>query len=85
MTIDHVDRRARLSIDIEPELRKRLKIAAAEKEMSVREYVVGLLKQALAAEERSKPAEEEGWARLSARSFARDWASAEDQVYDALS
>ena len=29
-----------------------------------------------------RPGEESGWASLSARSFARDWDSEEDSVYD---
>jgi len=78
-------RRARLSIDVTPELRRRLKVAAATRELSVREYVEAILRQVLEAEERGEmPAERAAWSRLSARSFARDWESAEDQAYDGL-
>ena len=78
-------RRARLSIDIEPELRRRIKIAAAERDLSIREYVVAILQRAL-ADEASRPPEAEAadWTQLSGRSFARDWESEEDQVYDDL-
>src|SRR5690349_19841924 len=84
MTISN-ERRARLSIDVTPELRRRIKIAAATREVSVREYVETILRQALEAEESGEPpAERTAWSRLSARSFARDWESPEDEVYDRL-
>ncbi len=79
------EQRARLSIDVTPELRRRLKIAAAARDLSVRAYVEAILRQALEAEEHGQsPAERAAWSRLSARSFARDWESAEDAVYDRL-
>jgi len=69
-------RRARLSIDVTPELRRRLKVAAATRDLSVREYVETILRQVLEAEERGETtAERAAWSRLSARSFARDWES----------
>ncbi len=43
-------RRARLSIEVEPELRRRIKIAAAARDLSVREYVEAILRQALASD-----------------------------------
>jgi hypothetical protein len=43
-------RRARLSIDVEPGLRRRIKIAAATRDLSVREYVEGIVRQALASD-----------------------------------
>lgn len=76
-------RRARLSIEVEPELRRRLKVVAAQKDTSIRDYVVAVLLRALEAEgveERKSPGQ--GWSRLSARSFARDWDSDEDAAYD---
>ena len=78
--------RARLSIDIDPELRERIKGAAAERDLSIRDYVLTILRRALDAEWRSEaPEESRRWAQLSAASFARDWESEEDQVYDRLS
>lgn len=85
MTTSGEGRRARLSIDVEPELRRKIKIAAAERDLSIRDYVVTVLRRALTADERSRaPAEDAAWAHLSAGSFARDWESEEDQVYDRL-
>ena len=43
-------RRDRLSIDIEPGLRRRLEVAATSRGLSVREYVEGILTQAIASE-----------------------------------
>jgi hypothetical protein len=41
-------RRTRLIIDISPELRRRIKIAAAERDLSVREYVEQILESTVA-------------------------------------
>ncbi len=73
-------RRTRLSIDVDPDLRRRIKVAAASHDKSVREYVEGLIREALAGE----PDDERGWSGLSARSFARDWSSEEDAAYDEI-
>ncbi len=74
--------RARLTIDVEPDLRRQIKIAAARHDQTVRDYVITTLRRALDAE----PADDTtGWGPLSARSFARDWDSEEDAVYDDLS
>jgi hypothetical protein len=79
------ERRARLSIDVEPELRRRVKLAATARDLSIREYVEATLRRALEAEGQGEtPAAGAAWSRLSARSFARDWESEEDQAYDRL-
>ena len=83
MASDSKVRRARLSIDVEPELRRKIKLAAAERESSIRDYVVAILQRALAEEERGEGRNESAaWTRLATRSFARDWDSDEDRVYD---
>jgi hypothetical protein len=43
-------KRPRLMIDISPELRRRIKIAAAQKDLSIREYVEDILDQAVPSE-----------------------------------
>ena len=43
-------KRPRLIIDISPELRRRIKIAAAQKDLSIREYVEDILDQAVPPE-----------------------------------
>jgi hypothetical protein len=50
--------RPRLIIDISPELRRRIKIAAAQKDLSIREYVEQILEQAVPPEEASNLQEE---------------------------
>lgn len=44
-------KRPRLMIDISPELRRRIKIAAAQKDLSIREYVEHILDQAVPLED----------------------------------
>ena len=79
------ERSAHLTIAVAPELRQRLQAAAAAHQLSLPEYIETVLQQALAVEERdtaATEAERADWSRLSARSFARDWDSEEDAVYD---
>lgn len=67
------ERRARLSIDVEPELHRRIKIVAAARDLSVREYVEAILRQALEAEAQGEDtAEQVAWSTLSAGGLARD-------------
>src|SRR6266851_4671900 len=44
-------KRPRLMIDISPELRRRIKIAAAQRDLSIREYVEDILDQAVPSED----------------------------------
>ena len=44
-------KRTRLMIDISPELRRRIKIAAAQKDLSIREYVEDILDQTVPPED----------------------------------
>lgn len=78
-------RRARLSVEVEPELRRRIKVVAAQKDVTVRELVENLLRRALEAEENAEAgSERSAWSKLSTRSFARDWESDGDGAYDRL-
>jgi plasmid stability protein len=47
---DQHPRRTRLMIDISPELRRRIKIAAARADLSIKDYVEHILEQAVPAE-----------------------------------
>ncbi len=77
--------KARLAIEIEPELRQRIETAAAERGMAVRDYVVAVLHNALASSGAERPSDASGeFSRLSIPSFARDWESDADAVYDDL-
>lgn len=72
-------KRVRLSIDIDPQLRRTLKMVAAARDESLRDYVVSVLEQAVEQDE------SRAWWAISSRAFARDWESDEDRVYDSLS
>lgn len=74
---------ARLSIDVEPTLRTRLKIAATRRGKSLRDYCVQAIARQLEEDEPVDAGQESAaWTRLSANAFARDWDSKEDAVYD---
>jgi hypothetical protein len=73
-------RRSRLSVDVDPDVRRRLKVEAASRDLSIRSYLEGVIRKALA----DKRNADKSWAALSARSFARDWGSEEDSAYDSL-
>ncbi len=74
--------RVRLSIDLDPELRRQIKIMAAAKDLSIRDYVMQILWSALRTDESIVANQaDSSWSRLSARSFGRDWESEEDRVY----
>ena len=80
------EKRVRLSIEVDPGLHRWVKISAAEKDMTIKDYVVTVL-EAVAVEEARKTGDgEEGadLAGLSAAAFGRDWESEEDAVYDDL-
>ena len=47
-------KRPRLIIDISPELLQRIKVAAAQKDLSIREYVEDILDQAVPSEKRER-------------------------------
>lgn len=56
---EHPKKRSRLIIDIVPELRRRIKIAAAENDLSVQEYVGQILEQAVPPERNRSESERE--------------------------
>lgn len=76
-------RRARLSIEVEPELRMRIERAAADHQQSVTLFIRMTLERAL-EQDATAVAEKNGWTSLSAHAFARDWESDEDRIYDDL-
>lgn len=71
-------RKPRLSVEVDPEVHRRLKIAAARHDTTIREYVLAAIERALDAEDLP------GWSWLSERAFGRDWDSEDDAVYDAV-
>jgi hypothetical protein len=74
-----------LSVEIEIELRNRIEAAAAERDMSLRDYVAAALHDALDSQRVARPSNQsDAWSRLSVPSFARDWESDADAIYDDL-
>jgi hypothetical protein len=84
MTEGHEHEQLRLTIDIEPGLRKRVESAAAEQGMTVRDYVAAVLRATLDSQSERLTDSAVAWSRLSAPSFARDWESDADAIYDDL-
>lgn len=74
----------RLSIEVGSDLHKKVKIAATERDMTMRDYVVGILEAVTAEEKACGNGEGEDLTSLSVAAFARDWDSEEDSVYDSL-
>lgn len=72
-----------LSIDVEPELRHRIEREASRRNVSLQDYVISILQ--LATSDIDPEDDESAWGRLAIPSFARDWDSDEDRVYDSLS
>jgi len=70
------EQRARLTLDVDPELRRRLEIAAAAHDQTITTYVEWAIRSALAEEEHDAE-----WTRLSSAVFMRDWDSEEDAIY----
>lgn len=79
------DQLARPAIEIEPELRARVEAAAAERGLSVQDYVAAVLRLAVERHgENGTSGQAREWSQLSAPAFARDWESDADAVYDDL-
>ena len=72
--------RVRLSADVDAELRRRVRVAAASSDRSVSEWIEAAVRRELEREEnQTAPV-----SRASALAFARDWGSDEDSAYDEL-
>ncbi|MCD6554530.1 MAG: hypothetical protein J7M16_11030 [Anaerolineae bacterium] len=79
-------KRSRLTIDIPPEVKRRLRLASAQRDVSMREYVLQALEERL-AEDLPPMAEREGLLALTARSdpvLAELWDNEKDAAYDRL-
>lgn len=72
--------RVRLSADVDPELRRQVRIAAAKAERKVSDWIAEAVTRQLERQE----AEEENISRASGPAFARDWNSEDDAGYDEL-
>jgi predicted transcriptional regulator len=73
--------RVRLSADVEPELRRQVKIAAARSDCKVSDWIANAVRRELEREE----AEGHAISRASVQAYGRDWDSWEDAIYDEVS
>jgi hypothetical protein len=79
--------RVRLSADVEPDLRRRVRIAAAKSDRKVSEWIAEAVRRELEREEsetKHQNPTESSITQASVRSFERDWDSEDDAVYDEL-
>lgn len=83
--------RVRLSADVDSELRRRVRIAAAKSDRKVSDWIADAVRKELERQEAEARAEVEAQAeaeaqipRASVRAFERDWASEDDAVYDEM-
>jgi hypothetical protein len=79
-------KRTRLTVDIPPELKRRLRLVAAQRDISIREYVVETIEQQL-AEDWVELADQEGLLALTALAdpvLAELWDNEQDGAYDQL-
>ncbi len=82
--MDSSAKRPRISVDVMPEVRRRLRLAAAKRDLTIRQYVL----QALAARLREDLGDEgEGMFALTAKAdpvLAELWDNPRDSEYDRL-
>jgi len=77
-------KRPRISIDVQPELRRRLRLAAAKRDLTVRDYVLEAIEERLRED---LGEEDEGMLALTAKAdpvLAELWDNRKDSEYDRL-
>ncbi len=81
-----IEKRTRLTIDIPAEVKRRLRLVAAQRDVSVRQYVLEVLEEQL-TKDLAEMAEREGLLALTARSdpvLSGLWDNEKDAAYDRL-
>jgi len=81
-----VAKRTRLTIDLPAEMKRRLRLAAAQRDISVRQYVLETLEERL-AKDWPELVEQEGLLALTAQAdpvLAELWDNEKDAAYDQL-
>jgi predicted transcriptional regulator len=77
-------KRSRLTIDIPADLKRRLRLIAAHRDISIRQYVLDTIEEQL-AKDWVGVADQEGWLALTAGSdpvLAEIWDNDKDAAYD---
>jgi uncharacterized protein (DUF1778 family) len=77
-------KRPRLSVDVEPRMRQRLRLAAAKRDLSVRRYVLEAIEERLREDLGDDP-EEAVLTRKTDPVLAELWDNPRDAAYDHLS
>lgn len=82
--IEATTKRPRISIDVEPEVRRRLRLAAAKRDLTVRRYILEAIEEQL---KEDLGVEGEGALALTAKAdpvLAELWDNRKDSEYDRL-
>jgi len=82
--MESLPKRPRISVDVLPEVRRRLRLAAAKRDVTVREYVLEAIEERLRED---LGEEEEGVLTLTAKAdpvLAELWDNPKDSEYDRL-
>ena len=77
-------KRPRISVDVSPEVRRRLRLAAAKRDLTVRQYVLEAIEEQLRED---LGEEDEGMLTLTAKAdpvLAELWDNPKDSAYDRL-
>lgn len=81
--MESTTKRPRISVDVQPEVRRRLRLAAAKRDLTVRRYVLEAIEERL----REDLGEDEGMLGLTAAAdpvLAELWDNRKDAEYDRL-
>jgi len=81
-----IDKRSRLTIDLPKETKRRLRLVAAQRDISMRQYLLETIEQQL-AQDWIELAEQEGLLALTAQAdpvLAELWDNEKDAAYDQL-
>ena len=82
--MESTTKRPRINIDVEPRIRRRLRLAAAKRDLTIRHYVLQAIEERL-REDLGDEAEEIGGLTASADPvLARLWDNRKDAEYDRL-
>lgn len=79
-------KRPRISVDVLPVVRRRLRLAAAKRDLSVQQYVIEAIEEQL-REDLGEADDDEGAMTLTAKSdpvLAELWDNPKDSIYDRL-
>jgi len=85
--VTNTNQRIRLTVDIPPEMKRRLRLVAARRDISLRQYVIEVFEERLARDIEAELLELENLTALTARTdpvLAELWDNKKDAAYDRL-